>query len=50
MHIAETEIKVRQEELTQLKQSLAALTKKEGGNLLVRDYTDDIYLEARNFE
>ena len=37
------QIRKQLEEYTQLKQRIAAMSKKEGGSLLVRDFTDEIY-------
>jgi len=39
-------LKKHQDELNAKKQELAALQRKEGGNLNSRDYTDDIYQSA----
>lgn len=36
-------VKKNQDELNQSKQKLSTLQRKEGANLTVRDYTDDIY-------
>ena len=44
MRQSDDQIKKNLEEQSSLKQKILAGTKKEGGNLAVRDYTDDIYL------
>jgi len=43
-------IRKHSEELNQVKSKLASYTKKEGGNLMVRDFTDDIYTKPCNPE
>ena len=40
---ADEQIKKYSEEYSQIRQKIAAKTKKEGGSLTGRDYTDDIY-------
>lgn len=38
-------LKKHQEEQSSIKNQLSSFMKKEGGNLSVRDYTDDIYAQ-----
>jgi len=45
MKTKEEMLKKQQEEFNSVRQKLAAMTKKEGGSYLVRDFTDDIYLK-----
>lgn len=43
MHQKDEQIRKNLEEYNLMKQKIATMTKKEGGSLTVRDFTDDIY-------
>ena len=48
MRQSDEQIKKNLEEQSQLKQKIASMTKRDQGNLQVRDYTDDIYNKNPN--
>jgi len=48
MRTRDDQVKRQQDELTKIRNEFAAVTKKEGGNLMTKDFTDDIY--ERGFE
>ena len=48
MRTRDDQVKRQQDEVTKIRNEFAAVTKKEGGNLMTKDFTDDIY--ERGFE
>ena len=48
MRTRDDQVKRQQDEVNKIRNEYAAVTKKEGGNLMTKDFTDDIY--ERGFE
>jgi hypothetical protein len=48
MRTRDEQVKRQQDETTKVRNDFNAVSKKEGGNLMTRDFTDDIYEKAGN--
>lgn len=52
MRTKDDQVKRQQDEVNKIRTEYGAMAKKEGGNLMTRDFTDDVYekgFDDRNF-